>query len=177
MANYVYQKIICSKKFLDSYLIDYYPISQNDRIVPPYISFNRLVGVSDLSEYREKFGEHIYYGDSFTYSECENGLFEVKFTTKRDYPIAAIRRAIEVEHSVEWFAVEDNCIYVSHFYWSDGIKESIHTLGSAFGSWYSKQYELEESLEDSDHLIWYYLNEHKCSWILWSDSLPIPRFF
>ncbi|MBJ8349120.1 hypothetical protein [Streptococcus zalophi] len=75
MANYVYQQIICSKDFLEKYLIDYFPICKNEKMYPPYISFNKLVGVSNLNDYREKYGEYIYYGDSFSYKQQENGKY------------------------------------------------------------------------------------------------------
>ena len=32
-------------------------------------------------------------------------------------------KAIEIAHDTEWYAVEENYIYVSHFYWDDGVKE------------------------------------------------------
>ncbi|MGT2772453.1 hypothetical protein [Streptococcus marimammalium] len=31
----------------------------------PYISFNRIVEVTILNEYKEKFGEYVYYGYGF----------------------------------------------------------------------------------------------------------------
>lgn len=55
MTNYVFHKILCSKNFLDNYLLDYYPLGKDKKIYPPYISFNKLVGVFDLGEYLEHF--------------------------------------------------------------------------------------------------------------------------
>lgn len=52
MANYVYQQIICSKDFFEKYLIDYFPICKNEKMDPPYISFNKLIGVSNLNDYK-----------------------------------------------------------------------------------------------------------------------------
>ncbi len=85
------------------------------RIDPPYISFNKLVCVKNIGEYREQFGEYIYYGYGFTHKIRSDGLMVLKFATKRVVPIAAIRAAIQLDHSLEWYAVEENCIYVSRF--------------------------------------------------------------
>lgn len=177
MANFIYNKIICSKQFLEKYLIDYYPISQENRQDPPYISFNRLVGVTDLNEYREKFGEYIYYGCGFSYDAIGADLMEVKFTTIREYPIVAIRKALQVDHSIQWFAMQDNGIYVSHYFWSDGIHESICCLPDDFYDYCDQRYEFEESLSDCDNIVWYYLEDYALSWQPWSDSLDLPRFY
>ncbi len=177
MANYVYQQIICSKDFLEKYLVDYFPFCKEEKMEPPYISFNKLLGVSNLNDYREKYGQYIYYGDGFSYKKQENGTYLVKFTTRWDYPIAAIRQAILLDHTVEWYAIEENCIYVSHFYWSHGVQESVNVLDDTFGEWSWDRYEFEETLDSCDHLIWYYLLEHKNKWQAWSSELELPRFF
>lgn len=51
MANYVYQKVVCSKEFLERYLIDEYPLGSDKKISPPYISFNKLFGMTDIADY------------------------------------------------------------------------------------------------------------------------------
>ncbi|WP_186652374.1 hypothetical protein [Streptococcus sp. sy004] len=56
------------------------------------------MGVIDIGEYREKYGEHIYYGYGFTYRECSDGRYVVKFATKRDYPIPVIEKSIQLDY-------------------------------------------------------------------------------
>ncbi|TWS95355.1 hypothetical protein [Streptococcus sp. sy018] len=165
MANYVYQQVICSKEFLEKYLLDYYPIGDQRRD-PPYISFNKIVGVRDIGEYREKYGEYIYYGYGFTYRERADGRYTVKFATKRDYPIPAIEKSIQLDHQVKWYAVEESCIYVSRFEWRNGIQERVVLLDESFDDWYGVEEtnELGDTLEDCDHLIWYYLAEKSVTW-------------
>ena len=177
MANYVYQQVICSKDFFETYFLDCYPIDEK-RIDPPYISFNKLVGVKDLGEYGEQFGEYIYYGYGFTYQMRSDGLMVLTFATKRDYPIAAIRAAIQLDHTVEWYAIEENCIYVSRFFWEQGVQEEICLLNDdEFGKWAWDRYEFEELLADSDHIVWYFLLENDIEWLSWSSSLDLPSFY
>lgn len=176
MANYVYQQVICSKDFFETYFLDCYPIDEK-RIDPPYISFNKLVGVKDLGEYGEQFGEYIYYGYGFTYQMRSDGLMVLTFATKRDYPIAAIRAAIQLDHTVEWYAIEENCIYGSRFFWKQGVQEEICLLDDdCFGTWAEARYEFDEALADSDHIVWYYLLENKVNWLDRSSLLDLPRY-
>ncbi|KXT77148.1 hypothetical protein STRDD11_02701 [Streptococcus sp. DD11] len=181
MANYVYQQVICSKDFLEKYFLDFYPIQKEERMDPPYISFNRLMGVVDLEEYYEKYGQYIYYGYGFSYKEQADGRYLVKFATRHDYPIAAIRQAVNLEHTIEWYAIEECCIYISKFYWNDGVKELIQVVGnlSTFVDWVEENYEFDEGLSDEDHIFWYYLQEHGGAWpwLAWSDELNLPRYF
>ncbi|HFU3939704.1 TPA: hypothetical protein ACGO2Z_000773 [Streptococcus suis] len=177
MANYVYQQVICSKDFFETYFLDYYPIDEK-RIDPPYISFNKLVCVKNIGEYREQFGEYIYYGYGFTHKIRSDGLMVLKFATKRDVPIAAIRAAIKLDHSLEWYAVEENCIYVPRFYWNHGVQEEIYLLDDDdFGRWVEARYEFEEALADSDHIVWYYLLENKNNWLDRATLLDLPRYY
>lgn len=176
MANYVYQQVICSKDFFETYFLDYYPIDEK-RIGPPYISFNKLMGVKNIGKYGELFGEYIYYGYGFTYQMRLDGLMVVTFATKWSYPIAAIKAAIHMDHNLEWYAVEENCIYVSRFYWNHGVKEAICLLGDDFGRWAEARYEFEEALVDSDHIVWYYLLENKINWLDRATLLDLPRYY
>ncbi|NQJ69290.1 hypothetical protein HO543_09765 [Streptococcus suis] len=79
--------------------------------------------------------------------------------------IATIRAAIQLDHNLEWYAVEENCIYVSCFYWNHGVQEEIYLLDDDFGTWVEARYEFEEGLADSDHIVWYYLLENKINWL------------
>ena len=63
MANYIVNKIVCTEEILNEYFLDYYPIDENESLREPYISFNKLFGVKSLSEYKEKYGTYIYYGN------------------------------------------------------------------------------------------------------------------
>lgn len=177
MANSVYQQVICSQDFFETYFLDDYPIDEK-KMDPPYISFNKLVGVKDLGEYREQFGEYIYYGYGFTYKMRSDSLMVLTFATKRNYPIAAIRAAIQLNHTVEWYAIEENCIYVSRFFWKQGVQEEICLLSDdKFGKWAWDRYEFEESLADSDHIVWYFLLENNANWLGCSVGLGLPRYY
>ncbi|MGT2715873.1 hypothetical protein [Streptococcus respiraculi] len=177
MDNYIYQQVICSRDFLEQYFIDYYPTYEDKCLDPPYISFNRLMRVSNLVEYQEKYGEYIYYGYGFSYREISDGKYIVKFATKREYPIAAINQAIAIDSTIEWYAVEENCSYISKFYWNHGVKEAIELLMDDFFIWIEKHYELDDSLSDEDHIAWYYLQNRKAFWIPFPDDLNLPRFY
>lgn len=177
MANFVFQQVIFSREFLEKFFIDYYPIHKDNPLDRPYISFNKIVGTTSLNKYKDKFGEYIYYGYGFSYKGLADGRVALKFATKWDYPIAAIHRTLTLDHSIEWYAVEENDLYVSRFYWEQGVQERIALLRDDFYVWSEAQQLIEDDLSDEDHLLWYFLKDHQVSWIPWTDDLNLPRYF
>lgn len=178
MANYVSNKVICSKDVLYKYFIDFNPFNDEVPLNEPYITFNKLFGVKSLNEYSEKYGVIIYYGFSFSYKERPDGLYEVKFCTRWKYPILAIIRLLELSHEVQWYAVEENCIYVSKFYWKNGVKEDVKKLElvKEYEDWREKNKDFEDTLEDWDDWVWYYLEDSKTNWINWESSDNFDRY-
>ncbi|MCK1238887.1 hypothetical protein MX111_05495 [Streptococcus uberis] len=175
MANYVYQQVICTEDFLKNYLLDYYPLGKTEKMEFPYITFNKLVGVKSLNEYAQNSGAYIYYGYGFSYKKRSDGRIIVKFATRWKYPIRAIQRAVKLDRTVEWYAMEENGIYISKFYYHRGLMEDIALLTDDFDEWSDKMYDFEEKLSDHDHLIWYYLLKNKLKWIPNIDDLELPN--
>ena len=177
MANYVWSKVICSKNVLNEYFIDRFPFGKEKALDDPYISFNKLFEIPSLEEYRKKVGVYIYYGFSFSWVERDDGLYEIKFSTRWEYPIQAILRTLELSHEVEWYVVEENHIYVSKFYWSNGVKESITLIeDDAYYKWLQENEEFEESLEDHDDPVWYYLETRERNWKIWESKDNFGRY-
>lgn len=165
MANYVMSKVICDKEILETYLIDWSPIDPEEILDEPYISFNKLFGVQSWGEYVDKIGTSIYYGFGFSWTKREDGRYEVKFATRWEYPIQAILRLLELSHEAQWFVVEENHIYVSKFYWDDGVKEDIMWIDyDDYDEWCCAHEDFEASLADSDDSLWYYLPTVKENW-------------
>lgn len=177
MVNFVFQQVICSREFPEKFFIDYYPIHKDNPLDRPYNSFNKIVGTTSLNGYKEKFGEYIYYDYGFSYKNLADGRVFLKFATKWDYPIEAIHHALTLDHSIEWYAVEENDLYVSSFYWEQSAQERIVLLGDGFYVWSENQQLIEKSLSDEDHLLWYFLKDHQVPWISWTDDLNLPRYF
>ena len=175
MANFVWNKVICDKEFLDEYFVDYYPLGQGRKLEEPYISFNKLFGVKSLDEY-EEIGEHIYYGFDFDYTEISAGKIEVKFCTKTMYPIEAIKKAIEISHQIEWYAVEENFIYVSRFSWQDGVKEDVTDIAIGYDQWLEDNMEFDISLEAYDCGLWNYLKTVKKRGQRWESDDGFNRY-
>ena len=127
MANYVSNKVICSKSFFDKYFLDPYSLGEESYEYckeNKYISFNKLFNVKDVNEYHEKYGDYIYYGSFYKIKKISDELVEIKFKTKHYYPISAIKKAIEIGHNIVWYCVEENNIYISKFSWrQNGIVE------------------------------------------------------
>lgn len=177
MANYVWNRVVCSKSTLDTYFIDAAPLGQEAPLEEPYISFNKLFGVRSLTEYREKIGVHIYYGFSFSWTERDDGLYEIKFATRWEYPIQAIIKALELDHEIKWFAVEENCTYVSKFYWNNGVKEDVMPIDDeAYFEWREAHMDFEESLEYCDDSLWYYLQTVEECWKTWESTDGFERY-
>lgn len=162
MANYVYNKIICSKKFFDEYFYN----EERDMIL------------------LDKEGSYIYRGFGHKYKEISEDLVEVKFASKWDYPIDVIVEAINIDHSIKWYAIEENCVYISKFEYDEKrskVKESIVILDSNFDDFLGKllNADLKVELEDADDLIWYCKLNLFNNWIEWetkTDKELIERY-
>ncbi|MDD2531050.1 MAG: hypothetical protein PHN41_07455 [Bacteroidales bacterium] len=172
MANYVSNKIICTKEILEDFFIDYYPFSTKEKYNKPYITFNKIVGVDSISDYEDKFGTSIYYGWGFTYNLVEDGLYEIKFATKWFYPIIAIIKSLEkFKNDIKWYAVEDNMIYVSKFtYNNNEICEEVLSLENEEFYKFDEQYHNSNSdnIDDFDNgevCVWEYIKNKQLKWV------------
>ena len=176
MSNYVWNKVVCSKETLEKYFIDYDPFGDGSPREEPYISFNQLFSVRSLNEHSEKYGVHISYGYSFSWMQQGDGTYEIKFCTRWEYPIRAILRAIELAHDTVWYAVEENHIYVSRFYWDNGVKEDILRIEEAFDDWEEDKENFIDSLKDPDDSVWYFLPTLKEPWQDWPSTDNFRRY-
>lgn len=186
MSNYVYNKIICTKEVLEKYLLDYYPISKEERVKSAYITFNKLFNVNGLNEYSYKeYGADPEPSHEFIYKEISENCYEVKFCTKWYYPIKAIIRLLETcKDAVEWYAVEENKIYISKFTWNNNkIKEEVFELDEAFDEYtinYMDYTDETEDYETPDNMVWYFNFNENGKWIEWKyNSIEelIERYF
>lgn len=75
-----------------------------------------------------------------------------------------------------WFAVEENHIYVSKFYWSDGVKEDIFLLEDEFDQRLERNMEFDDSLEDPDDGIWHFLLTTSGEWQNWPSPDNFSRY-
>ena len=176
MSNYVWHRVICRKDMVERYFIDTDPFGDGRPLERPYLSFNRLFGVKDLGEYSEKYGVHISYGYSFSWEELPDGLCEVKFVTRWEYPIRAIVRLLELSHDSVWFAVEENHIYISKFYWSNGVKEDVMYIAEEYDEWLGEHEDLFESLVDPDEEVWHFLPTATGTWLNWESADGFSRY-
>ena len=81
--------------------------------------------MKSIYEYADKVDVPISYGWGTYWRETENGLYELMFCTRWKYPIKAITKSIELSHDTVWMAFEENNIYVSRFYWDNGVKQDV----------------------------------------------------
>lgn len=176
MSNYVWNKVVCPKNILDKYFIDPDPFGDGIPLEHPYISFNKLFDVKSLNEYSDKIGVHISYGYSFSWDEQEDGLYEIKFCTRWQYPIKAIIRTVELSHDTVWYAVEENHIYVSKFYWDSGVKEDVLFIEDDFDKWLDKNMDYYFSLEDPDDGVWHFLSCAAEQWRNWESADGFARY-
>lgn len=179
MANYVYNRIICSKETMYKYFIDYNPFNDKKEKfkIHPYITFNKLYNVKDLNEYYIKYGTNIYYGYGFAYREIENNVYEIKFVTLKYYPIMAIIKLFEMDCTAIWYAVEENRIYVSKFFWEENeLKEGILYLETEeFYNFQEKTNKIKYS--DYDIEVWQYTTMSKRDWKIEKTHNLKERYF
>ena len=142
-----------------------------------YITFNKLYKVKSLNEYMEKYGEYIYYGYGYNVKQLDNDLVEIKFQTKWSYPICAIVKAIELNHSIIWYAIEENIIYYSKFSWKDNkvIEETLYIENDkCFEAWYGQN--IFNNLKCYDDSLWYYNYENNPNWKRWDTDDLVKRY-
>ncbi len=177
MANYVWNKVICSLATLETYFLDPFPLGPEHPVTEPYISFNKMFGVPSLNDYQENIGKYIYYGFGTSCAEVADGLVAIKFCIRWEYPIQAILRILELDHEVTWFAVEENHIYVSKFYWDGGVKEDVLLIDDdAFHEWFEAHATFVHFLPDCDDDIWYYLQTVEEHWKTWESNDNFERY-
>lgn len=169
MANYVANMVICKEAFYKKFFFDTNPFGDEkiDEYIKkhPYITFNKLYGVNSLNEYKEKYGVYIDYGYGYTIKYIEDNLVEIKFQTRWDYPIYAIKKAIELDHNIVWYVSEEGSSLLSKFLWKeDEVVEENAVLDDAFYDWYENNEDKCEELKDADDLLWYYDYEGQLNW-------------
>lgn len=169
MANYVANMVICSKVSYEKYFLDTNPFGDENVSgyikQHPYITFNKLYGVNKLNEYGDKYGVYIDYGYGHTIKDIGDNLVVIKFQTRWDYPIYAIKKAIELDHNVVWYVCEEGTSILSKFLWKDNVvAEEEAVLDDDFYDWYENNEDKCEELEDADDLLWYYDYEGQLNW-------------
>ena len=188
MANYVDNKVVCTKEVLEKYFIDYDPFGDGRQLksmtktgeivnIDCYITFNKLF---KTKKDKEEHGLSIYYGYSFDYKETENGLYEIKFKTKWLYPIKPIIEAIKLcKEDVVWYATEENWIYVSKFYWENNkiVEDILHIENvDSFENWLD-DINKEYPDEFPDYVIWSYEPDKKVGWKRWESEDLLNRYY
>lgn len=164
MANYIHNKIVCTKEILDKYFLDYIPFDNIERLNKPYITFNKIFNVKNIIDY----SPNIYYGYGFTYHKNKDNMYEIKFFTRWLYPIEAIIKSIEMgKKDIIWYACEGNMKTVSKFYWKGKkVCEDILDLTKTdYEEWYTKNIEKGKMVyEYPESSIWLFKPEEIKKW-------------
>ncbi len=53
MANYVYNRLVCTPEILKKYFLDSDPWGDGNFVSPPYITFHKLFGCRGFAEYEK----------------------------------------------------------------------------------------------------------------------------
>lgn len=176
MANYVYNRVICSQDTFHRYFWDHKPFGEiRDK---PYITFNQLVGVNSLMEYNDSYGVYIYYGYGFIHRRLENDQMELLFATRWYHPIEAIKKAVEIDHDLIWYAAEENVVHISKFYWDGKVREDVYVPGDIWDDWYEKNVKYSDQIkEDPDDDVWDFLADVEPNWVEWPSRDSFQRYF
>lgn len=108
-------------------------------------------------------------------------MVEIKFQTSKYYPICAIKKAIELDNSIVWYAVEENLIYISKFEWNENkvVEKTLYIETDKFNNWYDENIcngNTYDNLEDCDDAIWYFNDYSEQDWKLWKTDDLIKRY-
>lgn len=136
MSNYVSNRIICKKDFLKKYLYDEHPAGVLQQSISPIakISFNHLFSMSTIDQYKAVHGTTIAYDYGVGCMDIDQDFVDIRFQTERYYPIRAILKAIQLDHSIIWLCVEDNYQYISIFQWSSDEEKVTELIVDLFNS-------------------------------------------
>ena len=183
MSYSIYNKVICSNDFVNNYFIDHYPFKKYkigilNYVKEEYITFNRICGAESVNDYMDRFGAYIYYGRGHSIKQINANTSEVMFATSRYYPIAAIIKAIEIDHSVVWYAVVEELIYLSKFCWRDGkvVELTLNLEMDEFYDWQEDNESLWDSIDECDCEVWHYIDKRDINWIEWECDDLIERY-
>ena len=146
MANYVFNKVVGPNEWMADY---------------------GIIGPKGEATFRS--GDEEMTVRWFLYEKTDDGREAVLFATRWQYPIKAILNTIGKWHDLEWYAVEENCIYASRFYWNDGVKEDVAYIDDDYGDWLGDNKSLDESFEFPNDGVWYFLSTSDIDWINWPD--------
>ena len=167
MADYVINCVICDRETLENWLID--DSRQTNHWDQTNISFRRFSSASSADEYWGSSESPISYSYSTSYVQMEDGMFEIKFWTKRKETIGAVRNLLEVSHGTVWYAVDESLYALHCFYWDNGIKEKEKVLEDNPDEWIDEiektDPEYEERFEEPDHWIWQYVAISPEPWV------------
>ena len=161
MSNYVWSKIICSQEVFDKIVMDS-PTNPSHSI----ISFHKILGV----DYDDREARNVLVVKN------ADDTYELKYCHRWFYPITCITRLIETFHDVVWYLVEENHIYVSKFYWDNGVKEDVMDIEYQYYDWLDENPIFGDDLDFSDDDVWYFLKTLKENWINWESTDNYARY-
>ena len=161
MSNYVWSKIICNQEVFDKIVMDS-PTNPSHSI----ISFHKILGV----DYDDREARNVLV------AKIADDTYELKYCQRWCYPITCITRLIENFHDVIWYLVEENHIYVSKFYWDNGVKEDIMDIEYQYYDWLDENPIFGDALDFSDDDVWYFLKTLKENWINWESTDNFARY-
>ncbi|MBQ8959848.1 MAG: hypothetical protein IJ071_01330 [Ruminococcus sp.] len=161
MSNYVWSKIICGLDTLDKIVI-----GDPTNLSHSIISFHKLFDIP--YDDREARGVLV--------KKLADNSYELKYCQRWRYPITSIIRLIEIYHDVVWYLVEENHIYVSKFYWNNGVKEDVMDIEYQYYDWLDENPIFDGSLDYGDDDVWYFLKTLKDNWINWESNDNFARY-
>lgn len=159
MSNYSFNRIIIKYKDYEEYLEDYYPYWASKKSEKPFVTFSKVLGPED-EPWR------IISAEGSLVLDCNNGYMDVRFQTRRFFPIVAAIKLLTLAPDTVWFMTEENYICVTRLGVENGeIVEDIypHDVDDYdrfqcfhWGDETGEESEIERNMHPADDLIWYY---------------------
>lgn len=158
MSNYCYNKVIIKYDDYAKYLEDYYPYGGTERKDEPYITFCKFMG--------DDYSETVDSAWSWVITDLNNGYMDVRFQTRRYFPIKSALTLLKLAPDTVWYMMEKSDACVSRLSVENGsISEDVyivdndydHYLKYNWGDITGEPSELEKNLHEADNLIWYYI--------------------
>lgn len=85
-----------------------------------------------------------------------------------------------MNYGLKEYAIEENCVFLSCFYWNDGVREKVKYYYDNANLWEDEREQEDpdywDRFEDPDYWIWEYVDISPEPWVEWPDEDGFHRY-
>ncbi len=180
MSNFVWHRLICHRNVTEELFSDSAFCIRCGSCELPGISFRRVYDLfhvdpeTDLISGRDSY---IANDQGISVHFVSEELCELMFLTRNFYPVFVIFKTLEMFHDTIWYAVEENCVYVSKFIWeTDQLVEYAVYIEKEYGKWLESNFDYALSVQNPDSDVWHFMENGRMKWKPWDNRDPVETY-